>query len=73
MARLLVAGQLPRLKQISHGNKVDYFPPMLAYEHKYNYKLKFLTDYNIGVLSEVSITNLVVCFLLLFSQRLSYF
>ena len=62
LARLLVAGQLPRLKQTSHGDKIDYFPAMLAYEHKYNYKLKFLTDFNIGVLNELSITNLVVSF-----------
>ena len=38
----------------------DYFPALLAYEHKYNYKLKFLTDFNLRILTMVTIRNVVV-------------
>ena len=38
----------------------ECFPPLLAYEHKYGYKLKFLTDNNISVLGMMSVTNVVV-------------
>lgn len=60
LARVLVEGRLPHLRPSGKGEKDDFFPAMLAYEHKYNYKLKFLTDFNISIFSDLSVTNLVV-------------
>ena len=56
LARQIVSGELSRP---ARGDK-QCFPPLLAYEHKYGYKLKFLTDNNIAVLNTVSVTNVVV-------------
>ena len=60
LARVIADGKLP--KPSLHDGKEDYFPALLAYEHKYNYKLKFLTDFNISILSFVTIHNVVVCY-----------
>ena len=62
LARVIADGKLP--KPSFQVNKEDYFPALLAYEHKYNYKLKFLTDFNISILSLVTIHNVVVLFTL---------
>ena len=58
---------VPLARQIVDGNLArplrgedECFPPLLAYEHKYGYKLKFLTDNNISVLGMMSVTNVVV-------------
>ena len=56
LARQIVDGKLVR----PFRRENDYFPPLMAYEHKYGYKLKFLTDNNITVLGMMSVTNVVV-------------
>ena len=60
LARIIVDGQLPKPFQPPVVEKKDCFPPLLAYEHKYNYKLKFLTDYNVMIFHPLTVTNLVV-------------
>ena len=57
LARQIVSGELARPGRVDKA----CFPPLLAYEHKYGYKLKFLTDNNIAVLDTVTVTNVVVC------------
>ena len=59
LARTIVEGKLPKPNQSMNLEK-DCFPSLLAYEHKYNYKLKFLTDLNVSVLGNLTITNFVV-------------
>ena len=56
LARQIVSGELARPGRVDKA----CFPPLLAYEHKYGYKLKFLTDNNIAVLDTVTVTNVVV-------------
>ena len=56
LARQIVDGKLARPMR----GEDECFPPLLAYEHKYGYKLKFLTDNNISVLGMMSVTNVVV-------------
>ena len=56
LARQIVSGELARPGRMDK----ECFPPLLAYEHKYGYKLKFLTDNNIAVLDTVTVTNVVV-------------
>ena len=65
LARVVVEGQLPKPYQPATVEKKDCFPPLLAYEHKYNYKLKFLTDYNVMIFHPLTVTNLVVCLVVL--------
>ena len=60
LARIIVEGQLPKPFQPAVVEKKECFPPLLAYEHKYNYKLKFLTDYNVMIFHPLTVTNLVV-------------
>ena len=60
LARTIVEGKLPKPDQPMYVEKKDCFPSLLAYEHKYNYKLKFLTDLNVSIFGTLTITNFVV-------------
>lgn len=60
LARTVVEGKLPKPDQPIYVEKKDCFPSLLAYEHKYNYKLKFLTDLNVSIFGNLTITNFVV-------------
>lgn len=55
VAREIANGKLPTPEDASQT-----FPAMLCYEHKYNYKLKFLTDYKVNVFGFTTITNMRV-------------
>lgn len=60
IARAIANGTLPKPDVLAPEDEDDYFPALLAYEHKYNYKLKFLTDFNLRILTMVTIRNVVV-------------
>lgn len=55
VAREIANGKLP-----TPEDPTQTFPAMLCYEHKYNYKLKFLTDYKVNVFGFTTITNMRV-------------
>lgn len=57
VAREIADGKLPTPEDPS-----ICFPAMLCYEHKYNYKLKFFTDYDVNVFSFTTITHFAVWF-----------